>query len=243
MKLNIFTAVMANIAKQARKIKNWIAVTVKQSRETKFIIYSFMMPLFLTACATDINPPPAPNSTGTIAVIGAVAGGLVAGPAGLATANVGALFGGAVGSVIGSRLDKQKTLVSELQGYDIRFFEVGNQITVVLPADRFFKKNSSAVNTYAYAQLRKVIKLLNQYQKVGVKVSGYTDNQGPIERNKALSTQRAQTVAHYLWSQGIDARLLYAVGYGASHFVASNSTSVGRAANRRIEITLEQVSE
>jgi outer membrane protein OmpA-like peptidoglycan-associated protein len=198
--------------------------------------------LTLIGCSTDIKPPPEPSNTGTIAVIGAVAGGLIAGPAGLATAKIGALFGGTMGSIIGNRLDKQRTLVTDLQTYGIRFFEVGDQITVVLPADKFFQPNSSATNTYSYAVLRKVVRLLNHYQKISIKVSGYTDNQGSIERNRALSTQRAQTIAHYLWAEGIDTRLLYAVGYGASHFVASNQTAEGRAANRRIEITLEQVS-
>jgi outer membrane protein OmpA-like peptidoglycan-associated protein len=196
----------------------------------------------LGGCSTDINPPSAPSGRTTMTVVGAIAGGAALGPAAGLVVPVGVLFGGTAGSVIGDRLDKQQTLVKELQGYGVRFFEVGDQITIVLPADRFFETNSSAANTYSYAILRKVVVLLNKYQSIGIKVSGYTDNQGSIERNKALSTQRAQTVAHYLWSQGIDTRLLYAVGYGASHFVADNQAAAGRAVNRRIEITLEQVS-
>jgi len=153
-----------------------------------------------------------------------------------------ALAGAMLGSVIGDLLDKQRTLVSDLQSYGIRFFEVGDQITIVLPSDKFFQGDSSTANTYSYAVLRKVVTLLNKYKTVSIKISAYTDNQGSADRNKALTTQRAQTIAHYLWSQGIDTRLLYAVGYGSSHFVANNQTVAGRTANRRIEITLEQVS-
>jgi outer membrane protein OmpA-like peptidoglycan-associated protein len=196
----------------------------------------------LVGCSTDIRPLPEPSARTTLAAIGA-GGGAVLGPlVGGFSGPVGALFGAVIGSVIGDLLDKQRTLVSDLQSYGIRFFEVGDQITIVLPSDKFFQGNSSTVNTYSYALLRKVVTLLNKYKTVSIKVSAYTDDQGSMDRNKALTTQRAQTIVHYLWSQGIDTRILYGVGYGSSHFVANNQTVAGRTANRRIEITLEQVS-
>jgi outer membrane protein OmpA-like peptidoglycan-associated protein len=207
----------------------------------KITVIMVLCGLMLTGCSTDIRPLPEPNAKTTMTMVSAAGGAALGVAMGSTSGPIGAVFGGLIGSVIGDRLDKQRTLVSDLESYGIRFFEVGDQITIVLPSDKFFQGDSSTANTYSYAILRKVVALLNKYKTVSIKVSGYTDNQGSVDRNKALSTQRAQTVAHYLWSQGIDTRLLYAVGYGASNFVANNQTVAGRAANRRIEITLEKV--
>ena len=55
-------------------------------------------------------------------------------------------------------------------------------------------------------------------------------------RNQKLSERRAQAIADYLVSRGVDARRIVARGNGASKPVASNKTPEGRARNRRTEI-------
>jgi outer membrane protein OmpA-like peptidoglycan-associated protein len=54
-----------------------------------------------------------------------------------------------------------------------------------------------------------------------------------------LSTRRAATVATFLVSQGLNPNIVSAKGFGDTHPVASNDTPQGRAANRRIEITVQ----
>jgi flagellar motor protein MotB len=46
-------------------------------------------------------------------------------------------------------------------------------------------------------------------------------------------------VVTFLVSQGINPNILSAKGFGDTHPVASNDTPQGRAANRRIEITVQ----
>ena len=78
-------------------------------------------------------------------------------------------------------------------------------------------------------------------------INGYTDNvpigpalrQEGITSNQVLSQKRAEAVRQFLISQGTDPGLIAARGYGDADPVASNSTSSGRAENRRVEITLE----
>ena len=72
-------------------------------------------------------------------------------------------------------------------------------------------------------------------------VTGHTDAQGAKKANKALSQKRAQAVVSYLEKKGINKNNLKAIGYGEEKPVATNSTTKGRALNRRIEFTVEGV--
>lgn len=78
-------------------------------------------------------------------------------------------------------------------------------------------------------------------------VNGYTDNspigaglkQMGVASNEALSQKRAESVMHYLISQGVEPELVSAHGYGEADPVDPNDTAGGRARNRRVELTLE----
>ena len=56
--------------------------------------------------------------------------------------------------------------------------------------------------------------------------------------NQQLSLMRAQTVANYLVSQGVNPALVQARGLGEADPIAPNDTPQGRAQNRRVELTL-----
>ena len=73
-----------------------------------------------------------------------------------------------------------------------------------------------------------------------VKVSAYTDDTGSRTIDLNLSKQQAQQVAKALLATGIDARLLYADGYGGTNLVRAN-TMDWDTDNYRIEITLEKL--
>jgi outer membrane protein OmpA-like peptidoglycan-associated protein len=49
-------------------------------------------------------------------------------------------------------------------------------------------------------------------------------------------------VADCLVDYGMDARLIYTLGCGASEPIASNINSIGRAANRRVDIQFRFLS-
>ncbi|MBV9249338.1 MAG: OmpA family protein [Acetobacteraceae bacterium] len=78
-------------------------------------------------------------------------------------------------------------------------------------------------------------------------VAGYTDNTpiGPglqqqgVTSNQELSQKRADAVMQYLISQGVNPNLVEAKGFGDADPVAPNSSSSGRAQNRRVELSLE----
>jgi len=69
-----------------------------------------------------------------------------------------------------------------------------------------------------------------------VSVIGHTDSTGPESYNQTLSERRANSVASYLSTQGIDRAAMQVSGKGESQPVASNKTREGRAQNRRVDI-------
>jgi len=81
--------------------------------------------------------------------------------------------------------------------------------------------------------------LKNLITDATVIIEGYTDNVGKPDANKKLSQQRANEVLNYLAGRGVDKKRLKAVGYGATKFVADNSTDEGKAKNRRVELVIK----
>ncbi|MGD2074864.1 MAG: OmpA family protein [Gammaproteobacteria bacterium] len=69
-------------------------------------------------------------------------------------------------------------------------------------------------------------------------IIGHTDSTGNDEYNMELSKRRAQSVADYLVSTGIDPDKLRVVGRGENDPIASNDTEEGRAQNRRVDIVV-----
>jgi outer membrane protein OmpA-like peptidoglycan-associated protein len=61
--------------------------------------------------------------------------------------------------------------------------------------------------------------------------------------NQTLSVQRATSVANYLMGKGLTQQRFIVTGAGESRPIASNDTEAGRAANRRVEITLVPVHQ
>ena len=103
-----------------------------------------------------------------------------------------------------------------------------------------FKTGSSTLSVDSKAKLDELAtKALNAKGYV-VEVSGFADATGSVERNRALSQRRADTVIRYLIeNHNIPLRrIVTPYGYGESNPVAENSSRAGRAQNRRVEVKL-----
>ncbi len=71
-------------------------------------------------------------------------------------------------------------------------------------------------------------------------IAGHTDSVGSKDYNLRLSSARANAVRDYLVSRGVSITALTTAGYGESAPVATNATADGRAANRRVDLTLQE---
>lgn len=106
-----------------------------------------------------------------------------------------------------------------------------------------FATNSALLTAAGRA---KIIELKQQINQSGITVNhvqiiGHTDSKGSKIHNLRLSQQRAQSVARFLQSQGIQRRLMSVVGYGEERPIATNRTEFGRATNRRVEIRIRGI--
>ena len=70
-------------------------------------------------------------------------------------------------------------------------------------------------------------------------VEGHTDSQGSASNNQDLSQRRAQAVRDYLVTRGIATDRITAQGFGSTRSVADNTSTEGRANNRRVEIVVQ----
>lgn len=101
-----------------------------------------------------------------------------------------------------------------------------------------FASGKAALSPAAREALGKLAAQLKR-QKGKIRIDGFTDNQGKLAANQALSLQRALAVRTALMRWGVAASRLQANGRGEAAPVASNATAEGRARNRRVEITVE----
>ena len=98
-----------------------------------------------------------------------------------------------------------------------------------------FGPGSSELSAAAQAQVQAFAEALRRPQlaTVRVRIEGHTDSSGGRTVNQALSQRRAQAVADYLVSQGIEATRLEVRGYGYDHPLPGRPASARE--NRRVE--------
>jgi outer membrane protein OmpA-like peptidoglycan-associated protein len=192
---------------------------------------------------------PKTSSAAKGAMIGAAAGavvGLVSGDDAverrqhaMILAGVGALAGAAIGNY----QDQQEAkLRAELQGTGVSVTRIGDNITLNMPGSVTFATDSSDLSPAFFDVLTSVGKVLKEFDKTVVEVAGHTDSTGSDAYNQSLSERRASSVARYLQSQGVVDQRMITVGMGEARPVADNSSSEGRQANRRVEITMVPIT-
>jgi OOP family OmpA-OmpF porin len=98
----------------------------------------------------------------------------------------------------------------------------------------YFKTGSYILLPISNKSLDEVAEILRQNSSIKLMIEGHTDNIGKDSSNQSLSKKRANTVVNYLISKGIDSARLKAIGYGAQRPIVENTTSEGRALNRRV---------
>ena len=114
---------------------------------------------------------------------------------------------------------------------------------VTVGSDILFGAGRASLSASGRSRLAAVAnEIKSKYDGMAVRVYGYTDSD-PIKRtrklwtdNLDLSANRAMAVTRYLISRGIKAASVETIAMGATHFVASNTTSAGKAKNRRVVI-------
>ncbi|CAM3379684.1 OmpA family protein [Zobellia roscoffensis] len=207
-------------------------------------IYIVMAMTMVVSCKTVQNA----NSKQKGAVIGAGSGAAIGGIIGnnvgsgnntVLGAILGAAIGGVAGGYIGDRMDRQaERIEEEIPGAEVSRVGEGINVTFNEDAGVYFDTNKSDVKGTSQTTLNSMAQILKDYPKSNVLVEGHTDSAGPDDYNMTLSKQRATSVTNYLTAQGIDKSRLETKWYGESQPVGDNTTTEGKAKNRRVELAI-----
>ena len=149
-----------------------------------------------------------------------------------------------------SILEQIRESIVEVMG-DASKVSIGDNGNIILSDSVLFDLGSSEIKEDSAGVLGELIDVFYQFLSDeenakyvdSIVISGHTDITGTAESNRILSTDRANSVLNHLLL-GKNGKLngysayFCAAGYGATRPVASNDTEEGKAANRRIEISM-----
>jgi outer membrane protein OmpA-like peptidoglycan-associated protein len=215
-----------------------INTTMRNFRINLSIIAVFAM--IMSSCASGGEGMSKTTKGGIIgAGSGAVVGGVIGKAAGSTAkgAIIGAAVGGTAGALIGRKMDKQaEELRRDLEGAQVE--RVGEGIKITFDSGILYAINSAELQPSAKTELSQLATTLKKYPDTNILIEGHTDNTGSLEINQPLSERRAQSVAGYLSTMGVDRSRMTTQGYADTQPVADNSTASGRQQNRRVEIAI-----
>lgn len=220
-------------------------------RKTGFMAILLSTSLIFSGCGSMNNTAKGGLiGAGSGAALGGLIGGVIGHGKGAAIgAAVGTAVGTGAGVLIGKKMDKAAQEAAEIEGAQVEQVTDNNglqAVKVTFDSGILFNTSSASLSTEAKSALSKFANnVLNQNRDMDVNIYGYTDNTGwknstaeqSVQKNLALSQERAQSVATYLLSCGTESSQIKTVeGQGESNPVASNDTEAGRQENRRVEV-------
>lgn len=121
---------------------------------------------------------------------------------------------------------------------DIDVREANGKIYVSLSQGLLFKSGSDKIDWKGKKAIMQLADALSNNKDINIVVEGHTDSSGSIHKNWDLSVRRATSVVKVLTGHGVDPTQVTAAGRALYAPVATNSTSAGKAKNRRTEIIL-----
>lgn len=104
-----------------------------------------------------------------------------------------------------------------------------------------FNTNESSENlsTEEKQKVADIAKYVEHFSDASILVSGHTDAVGNRDSNVALGQKRAEFTKNYLAKKGIDASRITTESKGPDEPIGENTTSKGKANNRRTVITIK----
>jgi OmpA-OmpF porin, OOP family len=142
--------------------------------------------------------------------------------------------------VAGAALRLQKTIESARKSFtkqEAEVYQQGNKLLIRLKAMNFASGRAD-LPASSLTLLAKVKNVANELGASQIVIEGHTDSAGDATANDQLSQSRAEAVAHYLETSGIDVDKVRAIGYGFKKPIAGNKTKLGRAQNRRVDVII-----
>ncbi len=116
--------------------------------------------------------------------------------------------------------------------------KAGQQIRL---SNTMFSQSSAEVTPSSFAELDKIAETMKAHPTMEILLEGHTDNQGEVQKNIKLSSDRVEQVKKYLLSKGIDSQRIQTKAWGPTRPIANNLTEQSRQKNRRVEFTILKI--
>ena len=198
--------------------------------------------------------------------MGAIIGGLIAGPPGaIIGAAGGAWYGDRQGkkdnkmATLESRLREKQTELAQLQG-EFTDLEArhGMELQQVKNAQRssaldrlsqgisltvYFRTNSASVEPEVTPRIERLAQYLTAFPEIQLHLEAHADPRGSSAYNTQLSQQRAETVRQALVQAGVPAKRIYSQAYGESMAKSASGDEEGYIYDRRVNIELSLDNE
>ena len=126
-----------------------------------------------------------------------------------------------------------------LRNRGVTIINMGQNYLISIPSFLLFPKQSPRINWKAYGLLNDVACYIKQFRKVSINVTAYSSKYISPRREHALTLARAKNTARYLWSQGVDSRLMFTHGAGSDKPISSAEHDGDMSPNSRVEITFQ----
>lgn len=142
--------------------------------------------------------------------------------------------------------EAERRLVSAIEDRfqdEVKVVRRDQGITLEIADVILFDSGKAELLAEALPVLERLAVTLQEIGEADIAVEGHTDDRpilgGRFESNWELAAARANAVTRFLLHQGFAARRLRSVSYADAHPVADNSSSTGRAENRRVNLRVE----
>lgn len=121
--------------------------------------------------------------------------------------------------------------------------------TVIVLENIYYDFNKSAIQKGAARELEGLVRLMETYQSMEIRLGAHTDCRGTDEYNLNLSEKRAESAKQFLVDRGIEANRIKTLGYGETQprnrcdcdVVECSETE--HAYNRRTEVRIISIDE
>lgn len=216
---------------------------------TALVAMTSAIALTTAGCVTDPNTGEQRISRAAIGgVLGAgsgyLLGDLIGGRRDRTEKIVGAGIGAIAGAGVGAYMDRQEQeLRRRTAGTGIDVERQGDQLVLNMPGDVTFAYDSATVQAQFQSTLDSVATTLRDYPSTAIDIYGHTDSRGSEVYNQGLSERRANGVASYLTSRGVQYDRLATRGYGETALKCAETSEDGYRCNRRVEIRIAPVTQ
>ena len=102
----------------------------------------------------------------------------------------------------------------------------------------YFKSGTAQLTPESLAKLAEIKATIQARNSKDISVIGHTDRVGVASVNAKLALERAQEVAQWLISEGVDANIIEITSHGEENPVVPTADEVSEPKNRRVEVTV-----